>query len=132
MPDLYRLERPRSPNTCFSAPAGVSTAMVDIPAPEFAVSAQTLFEVLKQALVAQPRTTILQQDPAALTMEAEQRTALIRFRDSIYAQVLDRGDSKSSLMLYSRSNVGYSDLGTNRRRVMALLAEIVRIAPPVS
>lgn len=52
----------------------------------------------------------------------EQRTPLLGFTDDIDVRFVSLGESRASLAVYSRSRVGYSDLGTNRKRVMRWLA----------
>ncbi len=45
------------------------------------------------------------------------RTRLMRFPDTVVVQVFDRGQDGSTLALYSRSQIGRSDFGVNRRRI---------------
>jgi len=53
------------------------------------------------------------------------RSALLNFPDLITAQVAEAGPDASTLVLYSRSVYGYSDLGVNRKRLNTWLAAIM-------
>ena len=46
-----------------------------------------------------------------------QLTRLMRFPDTIDAEVLPAGDNQSTLAIYSRSLVGRKDFGVNRARL---------------
>ena len=56
-----------------------------------------------------------------LSIEAVQRSSLIGFIDRISARAVAMSDGQASLAVYSRSAVGYWDLGVNRWRVVAWL-----------
>tara|TARA_R110002072_G_scaffold303123_1_gene494708 strand:+ start:136964 stop:137356 length:393 start_codon:yes stop_codon:yes gene_type:complete len=63
----------------------------------------------------QPRTTIVEQTEDYI--HARVRTRILRFEDVLEFR-LDR--AAGQIHMRSASQVGYSDLGTNRRRVEAL------------
>jgi uncharacterized protein (DUF1499 family) len=48
----------------------------------------------------------------------------MRFPDTVDALVVGRGEGRSTVALYSRSQVGYSDLGVNRARIARWLERI--------
>ena len=52
------------------------------------------------------------------------RSAVFNFPDLVTAQTNDVGPDSSTLVLYSRSVYGYSDLGVNRQRLNAWLAAL--------
>lgn len=52
------------------------------------------------------------------------RSAIFNFPDLVTAQIIDAGQDRSTLVLYSRSVYGYSDLGANRRRLNTWLAAL--------
>jgi len=54
----------------------------------------------------------------------EQKSALFRFADDIDVQAIPVDGGKSALAIYSRSRVGYSDLGVNRKRIERWLSQI--------
>jgi len=94
--------------------------------------ARQILPITRQALVlergrvvhAGPRTTLLRDDAARGRFVAEQRSAVLRFVDTVWVEVVPRGSAASSVAILSRSNVGYYDFGVNRRRVEGLLADI--------
>jgi uncharacterized protein (DUF1499 family) len=45
------------------------------------------------------------------------RTRLMRFPDTVNVEVLESGKDRSTLALYSRSQIGRSDFGQNRKRI---------------
>jgi uncharacterized protein (DUF1499 family) len=57
-----------------------------------------------------------------LQIEAEQRSAVFGFVDRISARFVPLGADRSTLIAYSRSEVGYWDLGVNRSRLRDWLA----------
>ncbi len=57
------------------------------------------------------------ESSAAGQLEFEQRSFLFRFPDLVSVRFLPLGESQSTLVIYSRSLLGYSDLGVNRSRV---------------
>ncbi len=125
MLDFATLRLKPTPNQCLAAPAGITPqAQPHLAAPEFPVAAAKLYTATEAAIAAMPRTRILQIDPAQFAFEAEQRSAFFGFRDLISVKVVSLAPKRASLALYSRSLVGYSDLGVNASRVKAILAAI--------
>jgi uncharacterized protein (DUF1499 family) len=70
--------------------------------------------------------TIKRADAEHRRIVATQTTLLCRFVDDLISDVIDLGQGRSGLAVLSRSRVGYWDLGTNRRRVRHLLAQLAR------
>jgi uncharacterized protein (DUF1499 family) len=54
-------------------------------------------------------------------------TRLMRFPDTVAAQVIEQGPGQSTLALYSRSQIGRSDLGVNKRRLARWLSAVGRL-----
>ena len=79
-----------------------------------------------QAVIArQPRTTQTGADNATMTFEYVQRSALLRFPDTITVQFLPETNGKATrVLVYSASKIGYSDMGVNRRRVTDWLSAL--------
>jgi uncharacterized protein (DUF1499 family) len=116
--DFERLERPNSPNHWLTAPsARIPELQADAPAPRFRVNAARLAEVWVDVVRRQPRTRILGVSEDRLQIEAEQRSAVFGFVDRISFRAVALGAAESTLLAYSRSRVGYWDLGVNRRRL---------------
>ena len=122
---LRTLHRPAKPNNAFVVPDGIETvAERDLASPEFAISATELFRICVETWSPQKRVNLVHEDSATLTAAFVATTALMRFKDDIYLEVVAMGDARSSLLLYSGSRVGYSDLGVNRKRVDHWLNEL--------
>ena len=117
------LERTGRPNDALAAPEGYTASFADLVSPTYGVPANLLFETAREVLAKEPRTRILAVFREERQLALEQRSALFGFRDSIWVQAVERTDG-SSLLIYSRSNVGYWDLGVNRKRIETWLAAI--------
>ncbi|MFO1036630.1 MAG: DUF1499 domain-containing protein [Geminicoccaceae bacterium] len=124
MVDPTTLTRPGTPNDWLVCPPGACAAEASEPAPVYEVSPQQLYEAWLQLLLAAPRTSILAADPARLILNAEDRTLVFRFVDSIAIRVLPAADGGVTFAAYSHSNTGYWDTGTNRRRLQAWIGQL--------
>lgn len=60
-------------------------------------------------------------DTSLMQYDYIQRTALMRYPDSITVRFIALGDNRSTLVIYSRSHYGKSDLGVNEARIRAWL-----------
>jgi uncharacterized protein (DUF1499 family) len=124
MPDFATLVLPSSPNRYIVLPANFSTAAADAESPIFEVPIETLEAVALAVIRAQPRVTEVAADPDDRQYAFVQRTAILRFPDTVTIRFLDLGAGRSSLAMFSRSKFGRSDLGANRARVESWLAAI--------
>jgi len=128
MIELRTLKGPLSPNHYLIAPKDFIGPTADEEAPAFPIPAAQLLRIIRAVVSAQPRTAILEESATRMTLEACQRTPLLGFKDSVTIEAMPLGEHRSTLALYSRSRVGYSDFGTNRRRARAWLREITKNA----
>jgi len=86
--------------------------------------------MLVQDAEAQRLWTVVATDPASSKLKLIARTALLGFKDDIDIVVLslstatDLDAISSQIAIYSRSRIGYSDLGANRKRVMGLFSRL--------
>ena len=100
---------------CPGSPNCVSSDMADsqnIAALDIAGDPSEAWQALRAHLEAQPRVTIKISDSSYL--RAEFRTRLLRFVDDVEFHL--RAE-ENQIAMRSASRVGYSDLGTNRRRL---------------
>lgn len=109
------------PEYCASAPHARS--------PEFAVPAERLREVWKEVIGEEPRVVLLAERGERL--DYMQRTPLLRFPDLVSVRFEPVSESSSTVVVYSRSIYGVSDLGTNRRRVTDWVEKVQARAAPV-
>jgi uncharacterized protein (DUF1499 family) len=120
--DFAKLTRPSSPNQWLFAPAQQRGA--DEQAPVWPVSPQRLAEAWLATLEQAPRTRVLAVSDDRLQIEAEQRSALFRFVDRISFRAVSQDEGHATFFAYSRSQVGYWDMGVNRRRLRHWVDEV--------
>lgn len=121
--DLTVLARPASPNTALAAPSGYPV-QPDVTTPTYSVSSGRLAAALRSLAAAQPRVTLAAAFPERDQYHWVARSAVFNFPDLVTAQITAVGPDASSLVLYSRSVYGYSDLGVNRQRIASWLAQL--------
>lgn len=81
----------------------------------------TVFSALRAAAAALPGPDFVAEDTESLAFRAVVRTPWIRFADTLSARVEARPDGGSAVWIYSRSQIGRGDWGTNRARLEAVL-----------
>lgn len=130
MPDFATLLPRDQPNDYLALPPGFAgTATPHAESPVFGVALPVLEAAALTAIRAQPRIDEVATDAARHQYAFVQRTALLRFPDTVTVRFVDAGADRSSLAIYSRSKLGYSDLGANRRRIEAWFAAIRAVVP---
>ena len=122
--DLRSIDRSSSPNDSLACPPGLCRAKADFQSPIFALEENDLMKRVEAVLTAEPRTALVGKDPALDQLVFVQRSALFGFPDTIWIQATDV-DQRTSLIVYSRANYGYWDLGVNRDRVRGWLEKLV-------
>lgn len=121
--DFRTLTRRKSPNDALICPKDVCPAATpDREPPVFALPAARLRRLVAEIALWEPNTSLLQSGPEQDRYLV--RTRLMRFPDTVVVQVIARGEERSTLALYSRSQVGRSDFGVNRRRLEHWLSRI--------
>ena len=117
--DFSHITRPSSPNTALAAPAGFAPTP-DLVTRRYDTSPDKLYAAVRKVALAQSRTFphIAYDDRREAHFVA--RSAVFNFPDLIAVKVEDDG----SLILWSRSVYGASDMGVNRRRLAAWLAAL--------
>lgn len=127
---LREIERPSSPNTAFFVPEGVKTvAERDSTTPIFSLPAPELYSLMVKLWSDQERVKLTDFSEHTLRASFVSRTRFFGFKDDVDVEISPVTDITSSLIIYSRSRVGYSDMGTNRKRVeqwLKLLSEHVK------
>jgi uncharacterized protein (DUF1499 family) len=115
--DFTTLRLPSSPNAALAAPPG-TTAERHVNVPLFDVSAETAWSVLRELGNGMERVWRLAEWPELRQAQWVARSRLANFPDLLNAQV-SASPGGTGLFLYSRSLVGYSDIGVNGRRIAA-------------
>jgi hypothetical protein len=128
--DLARLERRSSPNDALARPDVLpGAARAEIAATVFAVDARALRDTMARALAEERDLARVAVNPVAGTERHVQRTPRLGFPDAIDVLYVDLPGGRSTRALYSRSQIGYRDLGANRARIERWLAHLTRVAP---
>jgi uncharacterized protein (DUF1499 family) len=121
--DFKTLELTRKPNQFLVAPDGYcQKAKPHLESKVYEVPVETLHAAFRAVAERQPRTEVIEKrdDGARLV----QKSKLIGFPDYIDVQFLSMAATQSTLLIYSRSKYGRSDLGVNKKRIVAWLAEL--------
>jgi uncharacterized protein (DUF1499 family) len=119
--DFATLALPASPNTCLLTPSSAPGAG-HLQRDPFPVTVEAAFAAIRAVAAAQPRTFPLAEYAERRQAHWVARTRLMNYPDIVVAEVAPSGGGVG-LWLYSRSLVGWSDLGANRARVLAWLAD---------
>lgn len=116
--DFAGLDRPASPNHWLVAPVGnVQGLQPDTPAAELATSPERLASAWLEIVRAAPRTNVVAVSEDGLRIEVDQRSALFGFVDRISFQAVALDGERSSYMAFSRSRLGFWDVGVNKSRL---------------
>jgi uncharacterized protein (DUF1499 family) len=75
--------------------------------------------------------TTVELDEASLTDRYIQRSERLGFPDTIVVRFIDYPEGRSSLAIYSRSQLGESDLGANKARIERWLSKLAEQVPPL-
>lgn len=79
---------------------------------------------LSELIARERRWGEVETDSEALRIKFVATTGLMRFKDDVDIEVIPVSEGKATLAVYSRSRVGYSDFGTNRKRVRNLIKRL--------
>lgn len=121
--DFSRIERPASPNTALAAPSGFKPEP-DIVTRPYAMPAPELYAALQAVAAGQERVFPLAAYPERGQAFWVARSAVFNFPDVISAEIRAETPQTSTIVLYSRSIYGSSDLGVNRKRLLAWTAAL--------
>ena len=122
--DFSTLDTGAKPNTFLVLPPGYkSTASPDMESPVFGLEPAALLDAFKAVALDAPRTRVEREEGGQV--ELVQRSLVFRFPDYITAEAAP-ADGGAALCVFSRSKVGYSDLGVNEKRVTSWLEALGR------
>jgi uncharacterized protein (DUF1499 family) len=115
--DFATLRLPTSPNAHLAAPPGATNERQET-IPPFDVPPDRAFAVLRELGAGMPRVWKQAEWPERRQVQWVARSRLMNYPDLINAAIVEL-PAGSGLFLYSRSLVGYSDLGVNAARIAA-------------
>ncbi|MEM7638437.1 MAG: DUF1499 domain-containing protein [Pseudomonadota bacterium] len=119
------LKRPPKPNTCLAAPDHhCLAAEPDFAPPDFAMTGRGLFSKLSEIIAADRSFGKVSADAETLRLKFVATTGLMRFKDDVDVEIIPLDEGRSTLAIYSRSRLGYSDLGANQKRVTKLIGKL--------
>ena len=124
IPDPLTLARTRRPNAWLICPERTCRAEAGATAPVYPVPPAELWQTWRAVLEDSPRVSIVTADEPRLLLLAQDRTPVFRFVDTVALHVFPAADGGSTFAAYSHSEIGYSDLGTNRRRLEEWIEEV--------
>ncbi|WP_439547774.1 DUF1499 domain-containing protein [Falsiroseomonas sp.] len=113
--DFNGLVLPPSPNAHLAAPAG-ATAERHETTPLLPVSPEAAWAALRMLGEGEARTWKMAEWPDRRQVQWVVRTRLANFPDIVVGQIVPLPGG-SGMFLYSRSLIGYSDFGVNKRRI---------------
>ncbi|PKP80048.1 MAG: hypothetical protein CVT79_16945 [Alphaproteobacteria bacterium HGW-Alphaproteobacteria-18] len=125
--DFQTLKRPPKPNTALIAPEGFTPLEApDAAPPVLPFPPAETFARLISLIESRRDWKLVAADGATGRLRFIAVTKLLRFKDDIDVTILpvDGAPGHSTFAAYSRSRVGYSDLGTNRKRLDGLSAAL--------
>jgi uncharacterized protein (DUF1499 family) len=115
------ITRRASPNDALACPPGFcGSARVDIVPPRYPATAQELRRRVRRYFGAQGGV-LTGSDDTRLHDRFVVRTRFLRFPDTVDVEIVPSDANHATLAVYSRSQLGGFDLGTNLQRVRALL-----------
>ena len=83
-----------------------------------------LFSKLNEIVASERSFGKIEADAEALRLKFVATTGLMRFKDDVDVEIIPPDAGRSTLAIYSRSRLGYSDLGANQKRVTKLIGKL--------
>ena len=125
------LERRTTPNDALVCPPHLCLARSEFVPPLFAVDANGLRAAMAKVIASEPRIALVHTDDMTLTERYVQRSRLLGFPDTVVVRYIERSKGRSTLAMYSRSQLGRSDLGVNKARLERWLGKLRQVVPVV-
>ncbi|MBB4303701.1 uncharacterized protein (DUF1499 family) [Rhodobium orientis] len=118
------LQRRPTPNDALACSPGACAVKVDIELPFYAPGPDALLRRLDSIALDLRPVDRVDGDARAGYRRYVFRTTLMRFPDTLDAEAEAIDEGKTALRLYSRSLMGRSDLGANRKRLEKIAARL--------
>jgi uncharacterized protein (DUF1499 family) len=131
--DFAALRRRRGRSDALASPPGIcANAPADFISPDFPVATGRLRAIVAEIAAAEPNTELVMSDSRHEYDRYVAHSRLLHFPDTIDVKIISRGEGRSTLAIYSRSEIagrfGGYDFGVNRKRIGRWLARIGEIA----
>lgn len=111
------LQRRETPNDALACLPQICRARSDLTAPQIDVPPARTVALIQAALAGEPRLEQVAADPASGSLRYIQRSRWLKFPDTVSIKVIGPPSGPSTVLLYSRSQLGRGDLGVNRARL---------------
>lgn len=112
------LQKTPKPNQVLVCPTGYCvSAKIDLESPTYALSAQELKQRFMNAVEGKEQVQRVDDHKDELKLRYVQRTTWLKFPDTIRIEFIAIDAERSTLAIYSQSQIGSSDLGVNLERV---------------
>lgn len=115
--DFKTLERRTTSTDALACPSGFCPVEADIHPPAYPLDVPSLRKALARALLTERRLTRVDIDDRTPADRYVQRSEGLRFPDTIVVRYLDLPNGRSTVAIYSRSQIGRHDLGANHTRI---------------
>jgi hypothetical protein len=118
--EFETLARRQTPNDALACPAGFCAARADFDPGVYPFGDEELRRRFAAVVLAEPRVVPLyRSDTPGRPVQDRylQRTRWLSFPDTIDVRFIAIDDSRSTLAIYSRSQIGVGDLGVNLARI---------------
>jgi uncharacterized protein (DUF1499 family) len=123
--DFETLQRRPRPTDALACPNGLCRIETDILPPLYPVDVPTLRKAMGRALMSERRLTLVDIDDRLPQDRYVQRSEKLRFPDTIVVRYVARAGG-ATVAIYSRSQLGWNDLGVNHNRVERWLRKLSR------
>ena len=111
-------KRSNLPNNALICPENYcDKAIPEVVAQEFNVSAEKLREELRTCLEREAHLERVHTNDPSMNERYIQRSQTFRFPDTIQVEYIPLGPDHSSIALYSRAQIGFSDRNVNLKRL---------------
>ncbi|MBI1386789.1 MAG: DUF1499 domain-containing protein [Rhizobiales bacterium] len=128
--EFATLVRRANPNDALACSPRFCKANSDFLPPTFATDAQGLRAAMARVIASEPNIRNVGSGDVAMTERYVQRTPLLRFPDTIVVRYfqLEPGEG-NTLAIYSRSQLGYSDMGIKKARIARWIDRLKTLVP---
>lgn len=122
--DFATLKRADTPNQYLTCPNNLCTAYIDDLPPVYAAGVAEVRDAWEALMQREPRVVELRRDPDGLQIDYVQRSRLLRFPDLITIRFIALDEKRTTVAIYSRSIYGQGDMGVNKERIRAWVAQL--------
>lgn len=129
--DFAAFERDDRPNQFLVAPEGLCKTPIDAISPVFDASVDKLKQTWIAMMDSQPSVKEIGQSSLGNQLEYVQRSRWMRFPDLVSVRFIPADAGRSTIAIFSQSQIGYFDFGVNEKRVTSWLGQLRECLPIV-